>query len=137
MTETTVYIYLVERFDKNGTYINVCLDLCACFAASSTSTEADAGQRAGRCLLESRMKTFLFELCVETLQAAQAAEQGGADRIELVRQLDLGGITPGEKLINATIQHFHPCSCTDSSARGGFCLLRWGIQPDKAADSMG
>ena len=50
------------------------------------------------------MKAFLFELCVETLQAAQAAELGGADRIELCNRLDIGGVTPGEKLINATIQ---------------------------------
>jgi copper homeostasis protein len=50
------------------------------------------------------MKTFLFELCVESLQAAQAAEQGGADRIELCERLDLGGITPGDKLTSATIQ---------------------------------
>jgi copper homeostasis protein len=50
------------------------------------------------------MKSFLFELCVETLPAAQAAEQGGADRIELCDRLDLGGITPGEELASATIQ---------------------------------
>jgi len=50
------------------------------------------------------MKAFLFELCVETLLAAQAAEQGGADRIELCERLDIGGVTPGEKLISATIQ---------------------------------
>ena len=50
------------------------------------------------------MKTFLLELCVETLKAAQAAEQGGANRIELCNRLDLGGITPGEELISATIQ---------------------------------
>jgi copper homeostasis protein len=50
------------------------------------------------------MKAFLFELCVETLQAAQAADLGGADRIELCERLDIGGVTPGEKLISATIQ---------------------------------
>jgi len=50
------------------------------------------------------MKAFLFELCVETLLAARAAQQGGADRIELCERLDIGGVTPGEKLISATIQ---------------------------------
>jgi copper homeostasis protein len=50
------------------------------------------------------MKAYLFELCVETLLAAQAAEQGGADRIELCERLEIGGITPGEELISATIQ---------------------------------
>lgn len=54
--------------------------------------------------LESNMKAFLFELCVETLLAAHAAEQGGADRIELCERLDIGGVTPGEELISATIQ---------------------------------
>jgi copper homeostasis protein len=50
------------------------------------------------------MKAFLFELCAETLQAAQAAELGGANRIELCDRLDIGGVTPGEKLTSATIQ---------------------------------
>jgi copper homeostasis protein len=50
------------------------------------------------------MKTFLVELCVETLKAAQAAEQGGADRIEMCHRLDLGGVTPDERLTEATIQ---------------------------------
>jgi copper homeostasis protein len=50
------------------------------------------------------MKTFLFELCAESLQAAQAADRGGADRIELCIRLDLGGITPSEQLIAATVQ---------------------------------
>jgi len=50
------------------------------------------------------MKDFLFELCVETLPAAQAAEQGGANRIELCERLNIGGVTPGESLISATIQ---------------------------------
>jgi copper homeostasis protein len=50
------------------------------------------------------MMAFLFELCAETLQTAQAAELGGADRIELCERLDIGGVTPGEKLISDTIQ---------------------------------
>jgi copper homeostasis protein len=50
------------------------------------------------------MKTYLFELCVESLKAAQAAEQGGADRIELCDRLDIGGITPDKKLTEATIR---------------------------------
>jgi copper homeostasis protein len=50
------------------------------------------------------MKNYLFELCAETLQAAQAADRGGADRIELCIRLDLGGITPSEQLITATVK---------------------------------
>ncbi|MFY9856371.1 MAG: copper homeostasis protein CutC [Terracidiphilus sp.] len=50
------------------------------------------------------MKTFLFELCVETLNAASAAERGGADRVELCTRLELGGITPSEPLTIAAVQ---------------------------------
>ena len=50
------------------------------------------------------MNTFLFELCVESLKAAQAAERGGADRIELCSRLEVSGVTPGERLIAGTIQ---------------------------------
>jgi copper homeostasis protein len=50
------------------------------------------------------MTTFLFELCVETMQAARAAERGGADRIELCSRLDVGGVTPGERLTEAAIR---------------------------------
>jgi copper homeostasis protein len=50
------------------------------------------------------MKTFLFELCVETLLAAQAADKGGAGRVELCERLDIGGVTPGEQLASDTIQ---------------------------------
>jgi copper homeostasis protein len=50
------------------------------------------------------MKTYLFELCAESVQAAQAAELGGADRIELCSQLSIGGVTPSEELIAAVIR---------------------------------
>lgn len=65
-----------------------------------------AKQDAGLILpfLDTCMKTFLFELCVETLNAALAAERGGADRIELCARLDLSGITPDKRLITATLK---------------------------------
>ncbi len=50
------------------------------------------------------MKTFLIELCSETLSAAVAAERGGADRIELCDRLDIGGITPDERLTTDAIR---------------------------------
>ena len=50
------------------------------------------------------MKTFLFELCVESLKAALAAERGGADRIELCARLDLSGVTPAQPLTTAAVQ---------------------------------
>jgi copper homeostasis protein len=39
------------------------------------------------------LKKILFELCVESLASAEAAERGGADRIELCTQLEIGGVT--------------------------------------------
>jgi copper homeostasis protein len=50
------------------------------------------------------MKNFLFELCAESVEAAQAAESGGADRIELCSQLSIGGVTPEIDLIAAAIR---------------------------------
>ncbi|HUX44734.1 MAG TPA: copper homeostasis protein CutC [Terracidiphilus sp.] len=49
------------------------------------------------------MKRFLFELCAETLDAAQAAERGGADRIELCSQLEIGGVTPDDALLKTVL----------------------------------
>lgn len=50
------------------------------------------------------LKKILFELCVESLDAAQAAERGGVDRIELCTQLEIGGVTPADELTAATTQ---------------------------------
>lgn len=43
----------------------------------------------------------LLEISVETLEAALAAECGGADRVELCGDLPLGGVTPGVALLRA------------------------------------
>ena len=50
------------------------------------------------------MKNFLFELCAESLEAARAAEFGGADRTELCSQLAIGGMTPEFDLIAAAVE---------------------------------
>lgn len=91
------------------------------------------------------MKNFLFELCVETLPAAQAAERGGADRIELCERLDIGGVTPGEKLISATIQAhsipvhvlIRPRGGDFVYAAGEFELIRQQIQWVRQAGAAG
>lgn len=51
------------------------------------------------------MKTsYLKEACVGTLQESINAEKRGADRIELCANLEVGGTTPSENLIEAAKQ---------------------------------
>ncbi len=46
------------------------------------------------------MKFPLLEIAVDTLQAAVAAERGGADRLELCGDLSVGGVTPDAALLH-------------------------------------
>ena len=48
-------------------------------------------------------RKYILEISVETVEAALAAERGGADRIELCCDLSLGGVTPGAGLVS-TVQ---------------------------------
>jgi copper homeostasis protein len=45
--------------------------------------------------------SVLVEACVETLDEAIAAEKGGAHRLELCANMDVGGTTPSAELFNA------------------------------------
>jgi len=49
----------------------------------------------------------LLEICVETLEAAMAAERGAADRIELCENLRAGGVTPSADLMRAARAQVH------------------------------
>jgi copper homeostasis protein len=49
----------------------------------------------------------LLEISVETLEAAMAAERGGADRIELCGNLSAGGVTPEAELPRAVRAQVH------------------------------
>jgi copper homeostasis protein len=46
-------------------------------------------------------RKYILEISVETLEAAMAAERGGADRIELCGNLSVGGVTPDADLLRA------------------------------------
>jgi copper homeostasis protein len=46
-------------------------------------------------------RNLLLEISVESLEAAVAAERGGANRIELCEALRAGGVTPNAKLMRA------------------------------------
>ena len=49
-------------------------------------------------------KKILVEVCVDSLDSAKLAEQGGANRIELCSNLNIGGTTPSQGLIKLAKQ---------------------------------
>ena len=46
------------------------------------------------------MKNYTLEICVDTLESAQAAIRGGATRLELCANLLIGGTSPSPKLLS-------------------------------------
>jgi len=49
------------------------------------------------------MRTIIFELCAEDIDACLVAHEGGANRIELCSALSEGGLTPSHGLIRAAV----------------------------------
>jgi copper homeostasis protein len=66
--------------------------------------------------------SLVIEGCVESLEAAQAAEQGGAHRIELCTNLAVGGTTPAIDLVAACVSRLKIPVFVMVRPRGGdFC----------------
>jgi len=64
---------------------------------------------------------MIFEVCTETLAGAVAAQKGGADRIELCAQLELGGLTPDGDLLLAVKEAVDiPVLCMARPCSGSF-----------------
>jgi copper homeostasis protein len=91
------------------------------------------------------MKVPLFELCVTNLEAARAAQKGGADRIELCSRLSIGGLTPDLDLMTKTIETLSiPVYVLIRPRAGNFVyspaefeLMKSQIEESKAAGAAG
>jgi copper homeostasis protein len=90
-------------------------------------------------------KSFLFELCADSLEAARAAQAGGADRMELCEELAIAGVTPSLSLLTSVLESVSIPVHVLIRPRGGdfvyssaeFALMREEIEQVKAAGAAG
>ena len=71
---------------------------------------------------------FIKEACVESFEAAVAAEKNGADRIEICSNLNLEGLTPSRELVRKLIKTLNiPIKVMIRPKAGDFCYGRHEI----------
>lgn len=65
---------------------------------------------------------MIFELCAETIEACLAAQEGGADRVELCAALEVQGLTPSHALVKQAVSQCKtPIHVMVRPRAGGFC----------------
>ena len=67
-------------------------------------------------------KILIKEACIESLEQAIAAQQQGANRLELCTRLDLGGLSPGTALVKEVLEAVSiPVMVMVRNRAGDFC----------------
>ena len=68
---------------------------------------------------------MIVEICANSFESAVAAQNGGADRIELCTQLAVGGLTPSHHLIKKVISELSiPVHVLIRPRKGNFCYSK-------------
>src|ERR1700722_13407324 len=74
-------------------------------------------------------RRILLEVAVASVADALAAEQGGADRVELNSAMPLGGLTPSLGLLNEVKRQIRiPVMVMIRPRPGGFCYIDSDIE---------
>jgi copper homeostasis protein len=74
----------------------------------------------------------LLEVCVDSLESLDAAQAGGADRIELCARLDQGGLSPWPELLKAARARARLTMHVMVRSRAGDYVYSWDELEDMA-----